>query len=98
MQAFPEFKWCYLMTCFTIVKFISVIGPLAIVTVYFVLYVDGLFNNMPFIAESCICLNIPVLYFFLVAHTVYAMVHKLPLNVFYGADLELSKLFVSMVI
>lgn len=96
MQASQEFKWCYLMTCFTIVKFISVIGLLAIVTVnFFFLLMDYL---MPFIAESCICLNIPVLYFFLVAHTVYAMVHKLTLNIFYGADLELSKLFVSMAI
>lgn len=82
---FQGVKWCY-MTCFTIVEFIwvSVIGPLAIVNSYLFLYVGGLFNNMHFIDESCICFIIPVLYFF-VAHTV-CLVHKQPLNIFHGAD------------
>lgn len=67
----------------------SVIGPLAIVNSYLFLYVGGLFNNMHFNDESCICFIIPVLYFFCCTYSMFE--HKQPLNIFYGADLELSK-------
>lgn len=60
-------------------------GSIVIVNSHLYLYDVGLFNNFANVVQ--ICLIIPVLYFYLVAHTV-CLVHKLPLHVFYGADLE----------
>lgn len=75
-------------------SFIVSDGPL--VNSYLFLYVVGLFNNITFIDESffCKCSSNMLIFsstvLFLVAHTV-CLVHKLPLHVFYGAGLELSK-------
>lgn len=77
-------------------SFIVSDGPLVNVNSYLFLYVVGLFNTITFIDESffCKCSSNMLIFsstvLFLVAHTV-CLVHKLPLNVFYGADLELSQ-------